>query len=50
MTASRAEVPAEQAEQLLESLVDANLLGLHCIGRYRFHELLRAYAAERAHR
>lgn len=37
-----------QAEQALETLVDTHLLTAPEPGRYRFHELLRVYAAERA--
>ncbi|HEV2638825.1 MAG TPA: BTAD domain-containing putative transcriptional regulator [Actinocrinis sp.] len=40
--------PLSQAEDLLESLVDASLLEAPAPGRYRFHGLLRTYAAERA--
>lgn len=36
------------AEQALETLVDAHLLTSPEPGRYRFHDLLRVYAAERA--
>ena len=36
------------ARAALESLVDAGLLQNPVPGRYRFHDLLRAYAAERA--
>ena len=32
------------AERLLESLLDHNLLIQHTAGRYRFHDLIRAYA------
>jgi tetratricopeptide (TPR) repeat protein len=38
-----ADVPA--VEQLLEDLLDASLLGQDLPGRYRFHDLMRAYAA-----
>lgn len=39
----------EEAERLLESLVDAHLLESGSApGRYRFHDLLRLYARERA--
>jgi DNA-binding SARP family transcriptional activator len=37
-----------QARQLLEALAAAHLLEEAAAGRYRFHDLLRAYAAERA--
>jgi tetratricopeptide (TPR) repeat protein len=40
-----AEQPAEDA---LEALVDAHLLESPAPGRYKFHDLLRVYAAERA--
>lgn len=41
---------ASQAEtrRLLESLADTHLLEQHAPGRYRFHDLLRLYAAEAA--
>jgi DNA-binding SARP family transcriptional activator/DNA-binding XRE family transcriptional regulator len=38
---------AEVTESALESLVDAHLLSTPRPGRYQFHDLLRAYAAER---
>ena len=41
-------VPADDAEQALELLVDAHLLQSAVPGRYRFHDLLRVYASERA--
>ncbi|WP_433214205.1 AfsR/SARP family transcriptional regulator [Microtetraspora malaysiensis] len=37
----------ERAEQVLELLVNACLLDTHLPGRYRLHDLLRVYAAER---
>lgn len=37
-----------EVEQALEALVDANLLEAHTGGRYRLHDLLRAYACEKA--
>ena len=37
-----------EAQRLLESLAGAHLLEEATTGRYRFHDLLRAYAAERA--
>jgi transcriptional regulator with XRE-family HTH domain/tetratricopeptide (TPR) repeat protein len=40
-------VPPARAEQVLELLVDAHLLQSVAPGRYRFHDLLRVYAAER---
>jgi DNA-binding SARP family transcriptional activator/tetratricopeptide (TPR) repeat protein len=33
-----------EAERLLESLLDHNLLTQHAAGRYRFHDLVRLYA------
>jgi DNA-binding SARP family transcriptional activator/Tfp pilus assembly protein PilF len=47
--ASLAGVPAGQARMLLTELARAHLLTEHCPGRYAFHDLLRAYAAEQAH-
>lgn len=38
----------EHTEQLLERLVDLNLLESMAPGRYRLHDLIRAYARERA--
>ncbi|MFD5680943.1 AfsR/SARP family transcriptional regulator [Streptomyces bacillaris] len=40
--------PEAQAEEALDSLVGANLLGAPAGGRYRLDALLRAYARERA--
>jgi DNA-binding SARP family transcriptional activator/tetratricopeptide (TPR) repeat protein len=40
--------PTARARQLLAELTAANLLSEHRPGRYAFHDLLRAYAAERA--
>ncbi|XXZ52461.1 hypothetical protein AAGT00_33065 [Streptomyces cavourensis] len=40
--------PEAQAEEALDSLVVANLLGAPAGGRYRLDALLRAYARERA--
>nr|WP_260611133.1 AfsR/SARP family transcriptional regulator [Streptomyces sp. WAC04770] len=40
--------PEAQAEEALDSLVGANLLGSPAGGRYRLDALLRAYARERA--
>lgn len=45
--AALAGVPLAQAEQALELLVDAHLLQSAVPHRYRFHDLLRVYAAER---
>lgn len=51
--AALADVPEDEAEEVLERLVDAQLL--HCPGtdqvgqpRYRLHDLVRVYGAERA--
>ena len=41
--------PVEHTEQMLERLVDLNLLESTGPGRYRFHDLILAYARERAH-
>ncbi|MGA5702792.1 BTAD domain-containing putative transcriptional regulator [Peterkaempfera bronchialis] len=41
-------LPPDDAEQTLELLVDACLLDSPSPGRYRLHDLLRVYAAERA--
>ncbi|OXM52999.1 hypothetical protein CFP75_08175 [Amycolatopsis alba DSM 44262] len=41
-------VPETTAEALLESLVDAALLEALEPGRYRYHDLVRVYAAQRA--
>ena len=46
--AALAGVPAIRATRLLARLAAAHLLEEHTPGRYRFHDLLRAYAAERA--
>ena len=40
--------PEYMAEDALESLVDAHLLESAESGRYKFHDLLRVYASERA--
>jgi tetratricopeptide (TPR) repeat protein len=47
--ASLAGVPSGQARTLLTELARAHLLTEHGPGRYSFHDLLRAYAAEEAH-
>ncbi|MFF4521471.1 AfsR/SARP family transcriptional regulator [Streptomyces bluensis] len=51
--AALADVPEDEAEEVLERLVDAQLLdcpGTDQVGqpRYRLHDLVRVYAAERA--
>jgi hypothetical protein len=40
--------PYDLSEQALEALVDTHLLESPAPGRYRFHDLIRLYAAERA--
>jgi DNA-binding SARP family transcriptional activator/Tfp pilus assembly protein PilF len=47
--ASLAGVPPDQATTLLAELARAHMLTEQLPGRYTFHDLLRAYAAERAH-
>jgi DNA-binding SARP family transcriptional activator len=42
------DIPEYSAEDALEVLVDTHLLESVAPGRYRFHDLLRVYAAERA--
>jgi tetratricopeptide (TPR) repeat protein len=46
--ASLARQPSAEARQALDELVSANLITEHAPGRYAFHDLLRAYAAEQA--
>ena len=46
--ASLAGVDAAQARQALRELAAAHLIAEHAPGRYAFHDLLRAYAAEQA--
>ena len=46
--ASLAEVELAQARHLLAELARAHLVAEHAPGRYAFHDLLRAYAAEQA--
>ncbi|MGH3405180.1 MAG: tetratricopeptide repeat protein, partial [Streptosporangiaceae bacterium] len=46
--ASLAGIPPAQAGQALRDLAAAHLLAEHAAGRYAFHDLLRAYAAELA--
>ena len=48
--ASRAGVPVPQVHRLLNELTRAHLLTEYVPGRYTFHDLLRAYAAEQARR
>jgi tetratricopeptide (TPR) repeat protein len=40
-----ADASAGHAGRLLEELLDAHLLAQEVVGRYRFHDLMRAYAA-----
>ena len=40
---------SRQARRLLRELARAHLIAEHVPGRYAFHDLLRAYAAEQAH-
>jgi tetratricopeptide (TPR) repeat protein/transcriptional regulator with XRE-family HTH domain len=42
-------IAPDSAEAVLEPLVDSHLLQSPAPGRYRFHDLLRLYAAERVH-
>src|SRR5262249_40015515 len=42
------DLTADAARELLERLVDAQLLESPCPGRYRFHDLVRLFARERA--
>jgi tetratricopeptide (TPR) repeat protein len=42
--------PEPEVERALEGLVDAHLLESPSPGRYRFHDLVRTYAAEQAER
>jgi transcriptional regulator with XRE-family HTH domain/tetratricopeptide (TPR) repeat protein len=46
--ASLAATGGPAARRLLRDLVDAQLIAEHVPGRYAFHDLLRAYAAEQA--
>lgn len=48
--ASLAAVPVTAAIRLLNELTRTHLITEHAPGRYTFHDLLRAYAAEQAHR
>jgi DNA-binding SARP family transcriptional activator/Tfp pilus assembly protein PilF/DNA-binding XRE family transcriptional regulator len=47
--ASLAALPPGAAGPALAELVSAHLIAEHAPGRYAFHDLLRAYAAEQAH-
>jgi len=47
--ASMAAIPLKQARQLLSELIDAGMVTEHAPGRFAFHDLLRAYATDRAH-
>jgi tetratricopeptide (TPR) repeat protein/transcriptional regulator with XRE-family HTH domain len=47
--ASLADRDQPQARRLLRELARAHLIAEHVPGRYAFHDLLRAYAAEQAH-
>jgi tetratricopeptide (TPR) repeat protein len=47
--ASLAALPPPQVRPLLRQLVDAHIVDEHRSGRYTFHDLLRAYAAEQVH-
>jgi tetratricopeptide (TPR) repeat protein len=49
-TASLAGLPLSAVRPLLAELTRASLLVEHSIGRYTFHDLLRAYATDLAHR
>ncbi|WP_281176360.1 ATP-binding protein [Pseudonocardia acaciae] len=48
--AALAAVPVEEARHLLDALIGANLLEYVGSGRYQFHDLMRAYASDQAHR
>jgi DNA-binding SARP family transcriptional activator/tetratricopeptide (TPR) repeat protein len=48
--ASLAKLAEPDARRLLHELTRAHLIAEHLPGRYAFHDLLRAYAAEQAHR
>ncbi|RFS83485.1 hypothetical protein D0T12_20800 [Actinomadura spongiicola] len=41
-----ADISFQEAEQILENLLDMHLLQQRAVGRYRFHDLLRTYAAQ----
>ena len=46
--AALAKIELAQARELLTTLANGNLIQQHAPGRYMFHDLLRAYAADRA--
>lgn len=46
--AALAGMPREESRRCLSELTRVNLLSQHSTGRYTFHDLLRAYAAEQA--
>jgi hypothetical protein len=48
VAASGAGVPVERARSMMDELVRANLVTEHVTGRFVLHDLLRAYAIERA--
>ncbi|CCH33222.1 BTAD domain-containing putative transcriptional regulator [Actinosynnema sp. NPDC047251] len=48
--AALADRDEDTAERLLENLVDVHLIGQHRAGRYRFHDLVREFARDAAHR
>jgi DNA-binding SARP family transcriptional activator/tetratricopeptide (TPR) repeat protein len=48
--ASLTALPPAQTRTLLRELEDAYLVGQHAPGRYRMHDLVGQYAADRAHR
>ncbi|WP_067460974.1 AfsR/SARP family transcriptional regulator [Actinomadura macra] len=41
-----ADITFQEAEQILEGLLDIHLLQQRTVGRYRFHDLLHTYAAD----
>ncbi len=47
--ASLAAVPIGPAQEALQELAHSHLIAEHAPGRFTFHDLLRAYAAEQAH-